>query len=98
MGANAVIRGFEIAAAYLNIGGKATFFVPAAQAFGRVGSPPAIFDEENLIIEIKVLAAVAVNEASTTNDEIRMQLSEQVKERANGAYREQKYDEALAFF
>ena len=37
LGANSVIKGFEIAVRSLHIGGKANFLVPADQAYGKVG-------------------------------------------------------------
>jgi len=37
MGANSVIKGFEIAVSYLNIGSAATFLIPSDLAYGKVG-------------------------------------------------------------
>ena len=37
LGANSVIRGFEIAVNHLRIGQKGTFLVPSDQAYGKVG-------------------------------------------------------------
>ena len=42
MGAQTVIKGFEIAVGFLTVGGKANFFIPADLAYGKVGQPPDI--------------------------------------------------------
>lgn len=52
-----MIKGFEIAVSSLHIGGKASFLVPADQAYGKVGQPPFILNDDDLLIEIEVIAA-----------------------------------------
>ena len=50
LGGNTVIRGFEMAVAQLRIGDKATAHVMSDCAYGKVGQPPDILDNEDLII------------------------------------------------
>jgi len=50
LGANTVIRGFEMAVEQLSIGAKATAHVSSDFAYGKVGQPPDILDDEDLII------------------------------------------------
>ncbi len=60
-GASEVIIGFEIAVAFLAIGCAATFFIPSDLAFGQMGNPPLILDNEDLLIEVEVLSAQTVD-------------------------------------
>ena len=100
LGANSVIKGFEIAVSFLSIGAKGTFLIPSDQAYGKVGQPPDILDDEDLLIEIEVLSAKATDSQSVAimNDETRMLKAEETKERANQCFREKRYDEALLLF
>jgi len=47
---------------------------------------------------MQLLSAAAANQAGIVNDDARMQRAEEVKERANTAYKEAKYAEAVELF
>jgi len=95
-----VIRGFEIAVQHLQIGTAATFFVPSDLAYGKVGQPPDILDDDDLVIEVEVLGArnVDLSSVEIMNDEQKFLKAEESKEQANEACWAQRYDEALALF
>ena len=50
LGANQVIKGFEAAVSQLSVGSKAAVLIHSDLAYGKVGQPPDILDDENLII------------------------------------------------
>ncbi len=56
-----MIKGFEIAVGFLAIGCSATFFIPSDLAYGTMGNPPLILDNEDLVIEVEVLSAETVD-------------------------------------
>ena len=97
LGANNVIKGFEIAVEFLGIGSAATFFIPSDLAYGKVGQPPDILDNEDLVSEIELLSARDIDTSSISimNDETKYVQAEEYKQRANTAYKAQQYDEAL---
>ena len=57
LGGNAVIRGFEMAVEQLSVGDKATAHVSSELAYGKIGQPPDILDDEDLIIQLEVVSA-----------------------------------------
>ena len=61
LGARTVIKGFETAVRSLSIGGKANFLIPSDQAYGKVGCPPHILNDEDLYIEIEVISVKTVD-------------------------------------
>lgn len=46
---------------FLAIGCAATFFIPSDLAYGKMGNPPLILDNEDLLIEVEVLSAQTVD-------------------------------------
>ena len=50
-----MIKGFELAVANLDIEGKGTAHIRSDLAYGKVGQPPNIMNDEDLVIDIEVL-------------------------------------------
>ena len=58
LGSKKVIRGFEIGVEGLAVGEEAIIFVPSKLAYGKVGQPPLVMNDTDLLFK------VCVNEVS----------------------------------
>ena len=59
-----MIKGFEIAVMYLNIQSKAIVNVRSDLAYGKVGQPPHIPGDSDLVIDLEVLSYHEVGKES----------------------------------
>ena len=72
LGANQVILGFELAVSHLSVvGSKALLDVRSDLAYGKVGQPPDILDNDDLLIQVEILSqkAIDANSIALMNDE-----------------------------
>ncbi len=55
LGVGSVIQGWDEGIALLNIGSKATFFIPSELGYGKQGSPPVIPRDSELIFYVELI-------------------------------------------
>lgn len=55
MGVGAVIRGWDVGLSQLQVGDKATLFIPYEQAYGEAGRPPAIPERSDLVFYVELI-------------------------------------------
>ena len=69
-----MIRGFDIAIRNMKVGQKGSVFIRSDFAYGKIGQPPNILNDEDLVFDVQVISAKDVDAGSLNilNDEQRV--------------------------
>lgn len=75
LGANQVIKAFELVAGYLSVGGKGKLLVRSDLAYGLMGDPKiGVHENQDLIIEVEILSVSdGADVSGVMSDEQRLQ-------------------------
>ena len=75
LGANQVIKAFELVAGYLSVGGKGKLLVRSDLAYGLMGDPAiGVHENQDLIIEVEILSVSdGADVSGVMSDEQRLQ-------------------------
>ena len=100
LGAGKVIKGFEEAIRSMKVGQKVTATIKSELAYGKLGQPPEILNDEDLIFEIHLLGCkdVSLDSLGILSDSSKIQKSNEVKAAANEAFKSAKFDQALTLY
>ena len=95
-----MIRGFDIAVKNMRVGQKGSVWIRSDYAYGKIGQPPTILNDEDLIFNVEVISAKDVDTGSLSilNDEQRVERAKETKLRANEAFKAGKLDDALDLY
>ena len=85
LGANKVIKGFEAAVRNMKVGQKAKVWIRSDLAYGKLGQPPEIANDEDLVFDVHILGykTVSLDSLGILNDDSKIEKANEVKAAAN---------------
>ena len=85
LGANKVIKGFEVAVRNMKVGQKAKVWMRSDLAYGKLGQPPEIANDEDLVFDLNLLGCktVSLDSLGILNDASKIEKANEVKAAAN---------------
>ena len=99
LGNHHVIRGWDEGVVTMRVGEKATFQIHSDFAYGKMGSPPKIPADANMVFRIEL---INFHDRRVTkwmmSDEEKIQATLKLKDDGNLKFKEQKYKEAEGFY
>ena len=78
----------------MKVGQKVTAWIRSDLAYGKLGQPPEIGNDEDLVFDLHLLGCknITLNSLGILNDDSKIEKANEVKTAANEAFKNANYD------